>query len=90
MDVPVLFFSVEMTVEDLGVRLAANLSGRPISDFDNAAPGAIEDNKKAILAAAQQNKAMQFIRFTLTPALNVNQVRTSLHYHRSRGFFQTY
>ena len=87
MDVPVLFFSIEMTVEDLGVRLAANLAGRPISDFDDAAPGAFEDNKKAILSAAHQNNEMRNIRFTFTPSLNVNQVRTSLRYHRSRGLF---
>ena len=90
MDVPVLFFSIEMTVEDLGIRLAANLSGRPISDFDDAAPGMIEQNEKAILAAAQQNIAIRNIRFTFTPALTVNQVRTSLHYHRSRGYLQKY
>ena len=45
MDTPVLFFSIEMATENLGVRLAANLAGRPISDFDDAAPGMIKDNR---------------------------------------------
>ena len=71
MDIPVLMFSVEMTTEDLGIRQAANLANRPISDFDDAAPGMIESNKKAILAADQHNRAMQYTVY-IYPALNVN------------------